>query len=73
MSDVILAADEVAALLHCSTEQAENLMRAGALPATKIGRGWITTNATVLEYVRTRINEARPRKISAVRPALPPV
>lgn len=73
MSDVILAADEVAALLRCSTEQAEHLMRAGALPATKIGRGWITTNATVLEYVRGRIIEARPRKISAVRPALPPV
>lgn len=80
MTDEILDAEHVAKLLRCSTEQAEQLMRDGDLPATKVGRGWITTEATVLEWVRSKISAPRWRapatkaRTISVRPrGLPPL
>lgn len=53
--DLILDADSVADILKCTRQSAEDLMRKGELPATKIGRGWITTRAVVLNWLRCRI------------------
>lgn len=61
LPDTILDAAAVAEHLRCSTDQAEALMREGELPATKVGRGWITTYAQVLEFVIARIKAERKR------------
>ena len=60
-SDVILDAGQVAEHLRCEPGTAEDLMREGKLPATKVGRGWITTYGQVIEFVIARIKEERKR------------
>lgn len=71
-SDTILDATSVAEQLRCSTDQADELMRRGDLPATKVGRGWITTYGQVLEFVIARIKAERkcpePIKATVVPP-----
>lgn len=71
-SDTILDATAVAEHLRCSEQQAENLMRDGELPATKVGRGWITTYGQVIEFVIGRIKAERkapkPIKATIVQP-----
>lgn len=71
-SDTILDATSVAEQLRCSTDQADELMRRGDLPATKVGRGWITTYGQVLEFVIGRIKAERKKpestKASIVQP-----
>lgn len=59
--DTILDATAVAEHLRCSTDQADELMRKGELPATKVGRGWITTYGQVIEFVIARIKAERKR------------
>ena len=54
--DTILDAKAVSVLLRCSIDYAEELMREAKLPATKVGRGWITTYDQVVAFVRDRIN-----------------
>jgi len=60
-SDIILDVAQVAAHLRCEVSTAEELMRRGDLPATKVGRGWITTYGQVLGFVIRRIEAGRPR------------
>lgn len=59
--DTILDTAAVAEHLRCSLEQAETLMRQEELPATKIGRGWITTYSELIEFVSRRIKTERRR------------
>ncbi len=60
-ADIILDVAGVAEHLRCSAEQVENLMRTGELPATKIGRSWITTYGEVIGFVTRRIEAGRHR------------
>lgn len=61
LTDDPLDADQAAAILRCEPETAEALMRSGELPATKIGRGWVTLRSYVIEFLRQRIEQAKPR------------
>lgn len=61
--DVILDAAEVAEHLRCSVEQAEALMREDELPATKVGRGWITTYGEVVRFVTDRIRRQKSKPL----------
>ncbi len=60
-SEIILDVAGVAGHLRCSAEQVEALMRSGELPATKIGRSWITTHSEMLGFVTRRIEAGRHR------------
>lgn len=60
-SEIILDVAGVAEYLRCSVEQVETLMRSGELPATKIGRSWITTYGEMLGFVIWRIETGRHR------------
>ena len=66
-ADTILDVNQVAEHLRCEPGTAEDLMRDGKLPATKVGRGWITTYGQVIEFVIARIKEDRkkPEAITA--------
>lgn len=67
LPDTILDVDQVAEHLRCKPEQAETLMRDGKLPATKIGRGWITTYGEVVAFVigRIRAERTKPEPVKA--------
>lgn len=60
-SDIILDVAQVAEHLRCEPDTAEDLMRRRELPATKVGRGWITTYGQVLGFVIRRIEAGHPR------------
>lgn len=47
----IIDAEQVAALLHCSKGQIEDLAELGRLPATKFGRGVVFVTAQVVYSV----------------------
>jgi len=47
----IIDAEQVAALLHCSKGQIEDLAESGRLPATKFGRGWVFVTAQIVYSV----------------------
>lgn len=71
-ADNILDAADVAAMLRCSEEHAEDLMRTQQLAATKEGRGWITTHSIVVAYViakSTRRAPPAPAELRSVRSA----
>ncbi len=55
-----LDADQAAAILRCEPVTAEDLMRSGELPATKIGRSWVTLRSYVIEFLRRRIEQEKP-------------
>lgn len=59
--DTILDVAQVAEHLRCEPGTAEELMREGKLPATKVGRGWITTYGEVVAFVIARIKAERKR------------
>lgn len=60
-TDTILDVEQTAEHLRCEPSTAEDLMRNGALPATKVGRGWITTYGQLLAFVNARIKAERKR------------
>ena len=45
--------DQCAALLRCSKSHLQRLARAGEIPGTKIGRGWVFVEEDVVQLVRT--------------------
>lgn len=49
----ILTAQEVAELLCCSVKTVENHARAGSIPGTKFGDGWVFASDLVIEAVKT--------------------
>lgn len=49
---MLLNADQCAALLRCSKSHLHRLARAGVVPSTKIGRGWVFVEEDVLQLVR---------------------
>ena len=49
----ILTAQEVAELLCCSVKTVENHARAGSIPGTKFGDGWVFASELVIEAVKT--------------------
>ncbi len=48
----IMNAQEVAQLLGCSIKTVENHARAGSIPGTKFGDGWIFASDLVIEAVK---------------------
>ena len=50
----ILDADTVAAMLGCSTRTVEDHARAGVLPGTKFGEGWVFVDELVVDAVRRK-------------------
>ena len=58
-------AEEAAAYLRVSTKTARHLLRSGAIPASKVGRGWRVFREDLDAYVRSR--DGRPR--AALAPA----
>jgi excisionase family DNA binding protein len=65
MSEAINSED-CAKLLHCTTEQVEELARAGEIPGLKLGRGWLFVRADLLAYLaekaRSEAQERRARR-----------
>ncbi len=49
----ILTAQEVAELLCCSIKTVENHARAGTIPGTKFGDGWVFSSDRVIDAVKT--------------------
>ena len=47
-------ATEAAAMMRCTPEQVEELVRDGELPATKIGRSWIFLRSVLLDHLARR-------------------
>ncbi len=43
--------EECAALLRCSIDQVEELVRNGDIPGVKLGRGWLFVRADLLDYI----------------------
>lgn len=66
----ILQPRQIAKLLGCTEKHAQTFMASGDLPATKVGRDWVTTYARVVEYLERRIDHERPTQAKpAARPA----
>ncbi len=53
VGDGPLTADEAAAYMRISTKTARALFRKGAIPASKIGRGWRVFRSDLDEYIRS--------------------
>lgn len=66
-----LDTDQAAAILRCEPETAEALMRSGELPATKIGRSWVTLRSYVIEFLRQRIEQEKPTTATPARIVAP--
>lgn len=49
----IMNAQQVAELLGCSVKTVENHARAGSIPGTKFGDGWVFASDLVIEAVKT--------------------
>lgn len=52
MSDEILGTPELARLLKCGEETAQQLLSSGQIKGCKPGRAWITTTSAVLAYIK---------------------
>jgi len=56
-------ADQCAELLHCTTDQVEELARAGEIPGLKLGRGWLFIRGDLLAYLAEKArSEAQERR-----------
>lgn len=65
MTKETISAAEVAVLLSCTEEQAEELTRKGEIPGTKFGKSWIYVRSDLLAYVAERARqEAQERRAS---------
>lgn len=67
MSDTeIIGTEECATLLHCTSEQVEELARAGEIPGFKVGRPWLFVRSDLLAYLaqkaRSEAEERRSRR-----------
>lgn len=63
MSKEIITSAEVAELLSCTEEQAEELTRKGEIPGTKFGRSWLYVRSDLLAYIAERARkEAQERR-----------
>ncbi|MBS7349632.1 MAG: helix-turn-helix domain-containing protein [Comamonas sp.] len=63
MSKETISAAEVAELLNCTEEQAEELTRKGEIPGTKFGKSWVYVRLDLLAYVAERARrEAEQRR-----------
>lgn len=63
MQKETIRAAEVAELLNCTEEQAEELTRKGEIPGTKFGKSWIYVRSDLLAYVAERARrEAEERR-----------
>lgn len=49
--------DECAVLLHCTTEQVEELARSGEIPGLKLGRSWLFVRGDLLDYLAEKARE----------------
>ncbi|MBT2326053.1 helix-turn-helix domain-containing protein [Variovorax paradoxus] len=63
MTAETIDSEECAALLRCTSDQVEELARAGEIPALKFGRGWLFVRADLLAYLAEKARaEAQDRR-----------
>lgn len=60
-----------AELLLCSSDQVEDLARAGEIPGVKFGRGWLFVRADMLAYLAERGRREAEERRSARAPNTP--
>lgn len=56
-----LDAESCAALLKCSKAHLHRLVREGAFPGTKVGRGWVFLEEDVMTWLKARL---RPKPVA---------
>lgn len=63
MSSETIDSEECAELLRCTSDQVEELARAGEIPGLKFGRGWLFVRADLLAYLAEKARaEAQERR-----------
>lgn len=62
---MLLDADYCAAMLRCSKSHLHRLARAGEIPGTKVGRGWVFVEEDIVKLVRER---CAPKPVPAPKP-----
>jgi excisionase family DNA binding protein len=63
MSIETIGSEECAELLRCTSDQVEELARAGEIPALKFGRSWLFVRADLLVYLAEKARaEAQARR-----------
>lgn len=56
-----------AEIMHVHPKTVEDLIRAGAIPAAKVGRAWVMLRRDVLGYVEMQIAEQTSKRLVAQR------
>ena len=71
MTEDTIDSEACATLLHCTSEQIEELARAGEIPGLKLGRSWLFVRADLLAYLaekaRLEAQERRAKRQPGVR------
>lgn len=70
----IIDSEECAEMLRCTSDQIEELARAGEIPGLKIGRAWIFVRADLLTFLAEKARaEALQRRAKRQSGAIPPL
>lgn len=64
----IIDVNECAELLLCSPDQIEEKARAGEIPATKIGRGWLFIREDLIQYLADKARKEAGERLSRRSP-----
>ncbi len=65
--------DECAALLRCTSEQVEELARAGEIPGLKFGRGWLFVRSDLLAYLAEKARREADERRAKRQPGVTPI
>ena len=73
MSVETIGSDECAALLRCTTEQVEELARAGEIPGLKFGRSWLFVRSDLLAYLAEKARREADERRAKRQPGVTPI
>ena len=65
--------EECAALLRCTSEQVEELARAGEIPGLKIGRSWLFVRSDLLAYLAEKARHEADERRTKRQPGVIPI
>lgn len=68
-----IGSDECAALLRCTSEQVEELARAGEIPGLKFGRGWLFVRSDLLAYLAEKARREADERRAKRQPGVTPI
>lgn len=71
MSLETINSEECAELMHCTSDQVEELARAGEIPGLKFGRGWLFIRADLLAYLAEKARAEAQERRAKRRPNAP--